>query len=881
MASRLICLFPDCGPVPVNTVGGKALSLITIADAGLPVPRGAVLTNEFFESWFDAIRGMATWGALGQATPEKWPGLCEELVKHGLDLQFSDTQSAVLRDMRRAFNSLEMSSSFAVRSSSPEEDLASASFAGLYESFLGVTSDGLEDAIRKCFVSCLTERVLVYKRNNGLDFLSPSIAVIVQQQVNSDIAGVGFSLSPITNDYDEVVIDANWGLGESVVSGSVSPDHFVVDKLSHYIVEKRLGEKVTSTWLAANGGTTKQTGYRSDEFSLNDLQLQELTRLICRVEQLYEQPMDVEWAFASGQLFILQARPITRYVPLTSSMLTKPGERRRLYADVALSKGMTTNAPISPMEFDWGAHFLGSVMRDSFGIEPTPEDGLVFYAGNRLYMNLSNLFWLSSPARMAKAAAPNDPLMARILEGIDATKYRSVRRPRWIKLGMLWSIAKSLWWLRRSFWNLLLIFLAPRKAHRSYLRSVKAYEVELRDKADFSLTLSAFRETYGKRFWQHGFMHSALAFVASLMAIAIVKLLAGKKRENQDLAQAFEVGSSDNVVVQMGIAMNRLARFLDATDFEDIDLLAGRIEKRQLPSEFLLAWDDFVAKYGWRGPLEMDVASPRYADRPQIALRQMSMMDVGDTGFNPEEKHKQLVAERQRAGEALMGRFGWLRRKLLRRAIQIIDLFGGSRDMPKHQLVLFGFAVRKRALMDGKRLVREGRLDSDSDVFALTAADLEAAEADPSLDLRQLREEQTAFVRKLETHVLQFPQVVDSRGRILRPPPQKEQPGQLSGLAVSPGVVQGPVKVLHNPHDQVICKGDVLVAYTTDPGWTPLFVNASAIVLEIGGMLQHGAVVAREYGKPCVSGVDRAASRLQNGQLVEVDGTEGVVRILS
>lgn len=143
-----------------------------------------------------------------------------------------------------------------------------------------------------------------------------------------------------------------------------------------------------------------------------------------------------------------------------------------------------------------------------------------------------------------------------------------------------------------------------------------------------------------------------------------------------------------------------------------------------------------------------------------------------------------------------------------------------------------------------------------------------------------MREERTRFLKILKAKVTEFPQVIDSRGRILRPALREERPGELIGMPVSPGVVTGPIKVLRSPHDKPINQGDILVAYTTDPGWTPLFVNAAAIVLEIGGTLQHGAVVAREYGKPCVVGIDRVMAKLHDGQMVEVDGTSGVIRLL-
>lgn len=182
--------------------------------------------------------------------------------------------------------------------------------------------------------------------------------MVVQQQIDSEVAGVGFSLNPLTNDYDEAVFDANWGLGESVVAGLVSPDHFIVDKVSRQVVDKKLGTKQVSIWLGEDGGTIERRGHRSAELTLSDAQLGELTDVMCRIEELYEKPTDIEWAYAGGQLHVLQARPITTYVPLPPEMLTRPGERRRLYADAALSKGMTTNAPLSPMELDWMEDFL-------------------------------------------------------------------------------------------------------------------------------------------------------------------------------------------------------------------------------------------------------------------------------------------------------------------------------------------------------------------------------------------------------------------------------------------------------------------------------------------------------------------------------------------
>jgi len=878
----LVVSFPGIKQTTLAEVGGKGYSLIRMVEVGLPVPPGAVLTMEFFTLWFDEIQTSAAWAALHDATPDRWATLCSELKALCPALPLVATQRQALEDLRKNLATLGDDVLFAVRSSSPEEDLASASFAGVYETRMGVRPAGLDDAVRHCFASCLDERVLAYKMEHGLDVLSPRIAVVVQQQIDSEVAGVEFSLNPLTNDYDETVIDANWGLGESVVAGLASPDHFIVDKISRQVVEKKLGAKQVSIWLAPDGGTIERKGHRSAELTLSDAQLGELTEVMYRIEALYEKPMDIEWAYAGGQLHVLQARPITTYVPLPPEMLTKPGERRRLYADAALSKGMTTNVPISPMVLDWWEDLLSSFLEDFFRIELTPEKGLVFVAGGRMYMNLSNMMWLASPKKMSKTSGPTDALMGEILADIDAKRYRAATRPPWMRLGILWSVPRVLWLLRGSFGNMLWAILSPERAHRTYQRKVDAYEVELTENLDYGLPLAEFRKTYAAPMWQQGLGVTMPALVAALVAQGLVNRVVGKKSEEVEaLAEKLQLGFTGDIVVEMGIALFRLAKLLDPSDFEDLTRLTERAEKRQMSAEFLTAWDAFLATYGWRGPLEMDLASPRYADNPGLALRQMSFMTGVDECFDPEAAHQRHVEKRQRAYEELMSRSGWLRRALLCRVYRIIDLFAGTRDTPKHQIVLFNYALRQRALIEGKRLVQEGRLDAAPDVFDLTFSDLEWAALQPSLDLREVREDRTRFLKILEAQVTEFPQVIDSRGRILRPPPREEKPGELSGMAVSPGVVTGRVKMLRDPHEKPVNKGDVLVAYTTDPGWTPLFVNAAAVVLEVGGILQHGAVVAREYGKPCVVGIDRVMTKLHDGQRVEVDGTTGVIRLLS
>lgn len=880
MDKPLIIPFPGGGQWSHTDVGGKGASLIRMCEAGFPVPAGAILSSTFFAPWFDSIKVTPTWAELVESASDRWTPLCEKIKQYASTLPLPASRMDTLHTLLRDLEIRDDATVFAVRSSAPEEDGTTSSFAGLYETRLGVRPNDLENAVRECFASCLDVRVLVYKHERGFDVQAPDLAVIVQRQIDSEVSGVGFSLNPVTNDYDEVVIDANWGLGTSVVEGRVAPDHFVINRFERRIVEETRGDKTISIVLDPNGGISERRNPRVAERTLSDEQLYELSDVIGRIETLFDTPVDVEWAYAAGTLHVLQARPIPTYVPLPPEMITPPAGRRRLYIDAALSKGMTMNRPISPLGLDNMNRAFTSIIESWTGPlrwDVTPEHALLVFAGGRMYMNLSDIIWLISPARMAKAGAATDSLSAEILAGIDAERYRSAERPSWAGMRLLWHIPRVLWRLRRFFWNVMYSFLCPERAHRWYQSKIGKLENQLRRSLDEPPSLDDILDRHGVIMFGDFFDTVMSVLFAGFISPDIA--LRCRTVDEITLADKLKRGIQGDVVVDMGIALYRMAKLLDPSEFNDLSRLADGIENREMSSEFLGAWDDFLAKFGCRGPQEMDPASPRYADDPLLALRQMSFM-VGEDGFNPEAAHRRIAEERRQAYQELIRRLGPLRRLLLRRIYRLNELFAGARDTPKHLIVMANYAIRKRALMQGQVLTHEGRIDAVEDVFYLTLDELKAAAGDNTLDLRRICKERTEFCKKLDTHVTCFPPVIDSRGRIMRPPPGRDSPGKLHGTPVSPGVVTGRVKVLHTANEKQVEKGDVLVAYTTDPGWTPLFVNVAAIVLEVGGVLQHGAVVAREYGKPCVVGIDRVVTKLRDGELVEVDGSAGTVTFL-
>jgi len=323
-------------------VGGKAKSLIETSQAGFNVPDGFILSVQFFEPWIKTVKAADSWKKMVKdPTKEN----CDALKQASDTLYLTKEQQKQIEFELEGFPS---NSLFAVRSSSPEEDLEEASFAGIYESILGVPRDQIFKAVKECFISIFDERVIYYKKQNQLDFKNPEIAVIVQCQIASEVSGVGFSINPVTNYYDECVINANYGLGDTVVDGRISADQFIVDKITNSIIEKNAGTKEYTNYLNLNGGLQKKQTLSPEKLCLTDKQIAEICTLTAEVEQYYKKPIDIEWAYEKDQLFLLQARPVTGYVKLPPEILTIPGEPKKLYADFLLTaQGLTDS--LSPL----------------------------------------------------------------------------------------------------------------------------------------------------------------------------------------------------------------------------------------------------------------------------------------------------------------------------------------------------------------------------------------------------------------------------------------------------------------------------------------------------------------------------------------------------
>ncbi len=861
----------------VSSVGGKALSLIQMKQEGLPVPQGFVLTVDFFEPWTRVLQAKPVWRLIQSNESHEIKKVASELMGLCSTLEFTNEMKESISTSLQSINSSD-EDLFAVRSSSPDEDLESASFAGGYETSLGVPISEIESSVRQSYASIFDERVFTYKLKQGFAIDKPQIAIIVQEQIDADSAGVAFSLNPMNNCYDELVVNANYGLGETVVSGQVTPDTFVVDKVNREIIDTKIGAKEVALHLDSAGGVSESTESDSGKACITSAQIIDLVDYICKIESFYQKPMDIEWAFSGDSLYILQARPITTYVPLTEEMQTIPGEPKRLYSDaLLLEQGVQEPLSVLGTNFvDYVLIQMGSIL--GAGTE-LGVDGIAFTSGCRYYINLSNALKVLGTNAPVGPGGFKDPNVIAILETIDTKQYEPKRLPKElksIKRKMVFKMIPMMLPVMKGIRNpkaLMQTYLDEEPSHLQLMKDFAEQEISIEDlAAGLTSKLDLFTE-YG----------IPMIMAPQRAVSSIVKMFKDEIDNLHDDILSLGMALPMNKTTQMGEALYNLAAFDDIRNCGSSDEFLAQLEQRTLSTEFLQSWDQFIEEFGFRCIREIDVATPRPSEQPTVLFDQLKNLslvveDDKDSKTIFEEARMQRAAAYQKLLKIATQK-GRRKAKQFETYYQTIYTLGGYRENPKQYIIWTVSLFRKRVLQIAQAFVEDGRLDKVEQIFDLKMKEIDEALASPSLDLRSIAQNNTAFLRKLRKSG-PFPPVIDSRGRAYFPPRKETSEGDLLGESISPGIVRGRVKILHHADEKQILPGEILVTRATDPGWTPLFINAAGIILEIGGPLQHGAIVAREYGLPCVSGIADVTERLKDGQLVEIDGSSGIIRIL-
>ena len=871
--------------------GGKAVNLVRLAGRGFPVPPGFVATT-------DAYRAVVTANHLDSVVDATLHGL------HSSEPAALDRASALIR---AAFEAAEVPTQIAdaihtalaslgegpvaVRSSATAEDLADASFAGQQDTYLNVVgADAVVDAVVRCWGSLWTARAIGYRAQAGIPHEHVALAVVVQRQIASDASGVAFTADPLTGARNRVVIDATLGLGEALVSGQVVPDH-VVCSHSGEVLERVRGEKAVVTVPVAGGGveTRARTG---DGWALDDEQLSGVARLAVEVEQEYGTPQDIEWAVAESRLWLLQARAITSLYELPQDIDT-PAELG-MWGSFGAMQGVLD--PITPIGQDAilllirGIHRLvGSPVPSTATLASSP---ILRVAGERLWVRLDLAYRTGLGHRILPTALSlADPQSGVIM--------KALAEPRWTPSGDLMSVgaAKGLARpVRRIVPGLLRSFrdgeavrrrlegacdaLVTRAAGR--LRHASAVQgAEPRLRARIAAIHASLEEMFPVLLVRFGPI-----MPVGVLGINVLRRLGGP--------EALEVMRSldGNVTTEMDLALWSAAEAIRADGAARSAVLDHPAEEvaaaylvGALPTAAQRAIGGFLDAFGIRGVGEIDLGRPRWRDDPAGAIVSLqAYVGLPDDAPGPAAEYAEGKEVAQAATERLLatlrsnGLRGRVQAAAVGRLIRTVRGDFGGRETPKFTIVREFGLIRDALLESGRDLVDAGRLDDPYDVMYCHLGDLAQAWTLPAGDLaRRVAANKEAYAR--EARRRQVPRLLLGDGRTFYEG-MADRDGDLMGSPVSPGVVEGRVRVVMSPATARLEQGEILVCPGTDPAWTPLFLTAGGLVTEVGGLMTHGAVVAREYGLPAVVGVHAATERLVTGQLIRLDGSTGHITVL-
>ncbi|HEU5315240.1 MAG TPA: PEP/pyruvate-binding domain-containing protein [Chloroflexota bacterium] len=884
------------GREQLEQVGGKAANLGETLRAGLPVPTGFCVTTDSYAVVAARAGLEKTLDALAGTAPEDGARLDQLAAAAREALLSAPVPDDVADAVREAYDALGGGRDLpvAVRSSATAEDLPGASFAGQQDTYLNIVgADNVIDATRRCWASLWTDRAVAYRARNAIDPHGVRLAVVVQRQIESRVAGVMFTANPVTGRRREAVIDASYGLGEAVVSGAATPDHFVVDVATGEVRERRIGDKRVRILALAGGGTKREelpaTSGRegAGEACLTDVQVRELARLGERVERYYGAPQDTEWGIdGDGVLWLLQARPITTLYPLPAGA-PEPSRELRVYFSFNVAQGVFQ--PLTPMGVQ-AFRLIASSAARLWGAtvdDPVAGPSTLLEAGHRIFIDATSPLRSTLGRRLAPRVLENMEVRSGAVLHEVLNDPRLAPRPasRFLPL----RFARLLWRTRIPT-GVVRSMIDPRAgraaAQLAGMRSLALGRTPVAASA-------AERVDALERMLTEGppLIFSAVVpnMVAGLGSFAIARGLLRGVASDHDL-EPLRRGLRHNPTTEMDTGLSRLAERLrlDAASAaalreRSMDDLGEAYEARSLPPALQRGVAEFLERYGHRGVAEIDLGEPRWRDDARHVLGVLANYLAQSTdAVAPHAQFERVADEADRAVRALAARVGHpLRALAVRILLTRYRELAGLRELPKFHVV--ALLDQGRRLLDpvGDELAAAGRLEVPSDVYLLTIPEVRRALG--GWDARPLADQRREALA-LERRRKHIPRWLLSDGTELGAgapaAPAALGDGVLTGAAASAGTVTATARVILDPRGARLTPGEILVAPSTDPGWTPLFLTAGGLVMEMGGPMSHGAIVAREYGIPAVVGVAGATDRIRTGQKVTVDGTKGTVAVV-
>jgi phosphohistidine swiveling domain-containing protein len=890
----------------LSLAGGKAANLGVLIRGGMPVPAGFCITTEAYRFFVRQNDLLERIGGILSGITKPEPGLLESAAEKIRGLFLSGRMpEEIAEEIRTAYRTLNPAgdAAVAVRSSATAEDLPEMSFAGQQETFLNVIgAEMLHRSVVECWASLWTARAIGYRMRNTVPAEGLALAVAVQIMVPSEVSGVLFTANPLSGSRRETVIDAAFGLGEALVGGKVEPDHYVVRMPEARILSKTLGAKAFQIHGRAGGGTVESNRDSAARQALDDGQILELARLGGRARALFTDPQDIEWALADGKFHLVQSRPITSLFPVPPEL--EGGPLKTLFSFAAV-QGMLD--PITPIGRD-SLMEMFAVGAGLFGVRATAEtQKSLFTAGERLWINFTPILKNSIGQRVVPVAlAMVEPTISQAVKQIQDEPELQPGRSG-VSLQGAVRLARFL--LPMGF-NVVLNLIAPRR-RREYIVANGERILALMDDRSAAVTGDRRQRLAAQinllpDFLAERLPPSLLLFVsgvaAGMSAWNALNMIAGKALEDpagraevQDLILQVTRGMPNNPTTEMDLALWEMAKAIRrdpdsrrAVQEGSAPELAARYREGKLPTAVMQAAGRFLNKYGGRGFGEIDLGRTRWAEDPTHVFEMLiNFLQIEDEARAPDAVFTRSASSAEEAVgriAAIVGktRAGWIKARLVRffagRARQLM----GARESPKFFAVRMMHIIHRGLLQLGREFALEGELTREDDFFFLTIGEIRAFAAGEQRDWRGLiAGRRSAYERELRRR--QVPRLLLSDGRAFFEgiaASEGDSENRITGSPVSPGVAEGVVHVVLDPRQANLQPGEILVCPGTDPSWTPLFLSAGALVMEVGGLMTHGSVVAREYGIPGVVGVHNATTRLKTGQRVRVDGSKGIIEVL-
>ncbi|MEG6584874.1 phosphoenolpyruvate synthase [Dendrosporobacter sp. 1207_IL3150] len=863
--------FQDIDKTKLMVVGGKGANLgeLTKID-GIRVPDGFCISTEAFKRTLSKTplinELLDKLSLLKVEDREKIAKLSGEIRSA---IEGIDIPQDINEEITSFLSGLDEKNAYAVRSSATAEDLPTASFAGQQDTYLNIIGkEAILKHISKCWASLFTERAVTYRIQNGFDHRKVHLSVVVQKMLFPQVAGILFTADPVTGNRKVLSIDASFGLGEALVSGLVNADIYKVRNGT--IIDKKISAKKLAIYASKDGGTEKQElgPERQNAQALTDEQILSLTRMGREIERHFGCPQDIEWCLADDEFYIVQSRPITTLYPIPEAA----DDENHVYLSVGHQQMMTD--PLKP---------LGMSLMELI------SHGKWSRAGGRLFIDVAQM--LASPD--GRKMLLNN---MRQLEPLTEDAIMTIIERDFIKC--LPNDKKE----QNPGNNDKITLPAEHQAQfennpsivsdliRKSQNSIEELKLSIKGKSGTNLIDFIIEDIQELKRILFDPQSSAV-FMAAINASLWINEKMNEWLGEKNAADVLSQSVPNNITSEMGLALMDVADvirpypevieyLLNVKDDDFLEKLI-KLDGGQEARDAILSYLD---KYGMRCSGEIDITKPRFSEKP-TALVPIILSNIRN--FEPHASKRKFEQGRQEAlakEQELLERLNKLpdgeqKANETKRNINLIRNFIGYREYPKYGLVSRYLVYKQALLKEADRLVQTNVIHDKEDIYYLTFDELREVIATNKLDYHIIskRKEEYKLYEKLTP-----PRVITSDGEIIRGEYKRENipAGAHVGLAVSSGVIEGRARVILNMEDANLEDGDILVTAFTDPSWTPLFVSIKGLVTEVGGLMTHGAVIAREYGLPAVVGVENATKLINDGQRIRVNGTEGYVEVL-